>query len=290
MPGICTDGIILLTAVVSYLGFRNPAVEAKYIFHPESVLAGKQYYRLITSSLLHANWTHLGMNMVTLYLFGPAVEAWLGAGRFLLVYLAAVVGGDLLSLYVHRNHDYQAYGASGGVCGIIFSYLLLFPGAELGFFFVPLSLPAWLYAIVFILGSFFGLKHNLGNIGHDAHLGGAIVAFLVTAALQPLTLQYNLRLFLVVLVPSVLVLGYLWFNPLFLPLVSFLGGSFQRRRLRRSPAPQKDQQADVDAILDRIASSGIESLTPAEKALLEEASARCQRRTDTKKPESGLAV
>ncbi len=285
MPGICTDVIIVLTALVSYLGFRDPALEAKYIFHPESVLARKQYYRLVTSSLLHANWTHLGMNMVTLYLFGPAVEAWLGPGHFIIVYLAAVTGGDLLSLYVHRHHEYQAYGASGGVCGIIFSYLLLFPGARLSFFFIPIDLPAWLYALGFIGGSFYGLKHNLGNIGHDAHLGGALVAFVLTAVLQPITLHYNLRLFLVVLLPSLLVLAYLWYNPLFLPVISFLG-----RKVGRARAARKHSQADIDAVLDRIATAGIENLTPEEKALLAETSARFQRRSDSKKPESGLAI
>ncbi len=288
--GICTGAIILLTLVMSYLGFRDPAFEAKYLFHPESILARKQFYRLVTSSLLHANWTHLGLNMVTLYLFGPAVEAWLGWEHFLLVYLAAVVGGDLLSLYVHRHHEYQAYGASGGVCGIIFSYLLLFPGAEMSFFFLPVTLPAWLYALLFIGGSFYGMKHNLGNIGHDAHLGGAIVAFLVTALLQPSTVHYNLRLFLVVLIPSVLVLTYLWFNPLFLPLISFIGHKCRWRSKTVEPPPHPRRQGELDAVLDKIAAGGLGSLTEEEKALLDETSAKYQRRTDSHKPESGLAI
>src|ERR1035438_7334485 len=98
----CTTLVILVTCVVSYLGFRSPAVEEKYIFCPERILAGKEYYRLVTSAFLHSGWGHLVWNMVGLYSFGRSLEWALGMGHFLLVYFGAVVGGNLLSLYVHQ--------------------------------------------------------------------------------------------------------------------------------------------------------------------------------------------
>ena len=71
---LCNLLLILVTVAVSYAGFRDPGVEEKYIFRPESILAGKEYYRLVTSAFLHAGWAHLAWNMVSLYLFGRVLE------------------------------------------------------------------------------------------------------------------------------------------------------------------------------------------------------------------------
>src|SRR5437016_8677676 len=106
----CTLVLIVVTAVVSYLGFRSREVEEKYIFHPERILSGKEYYRLVTSAFLHANWRHLLLNMLSLYLFGSNIELFVGTGRFLLIYFGAIIGGSLLSLHVHRHqHVFPAF-------------------------------------------------------------------------------------------------------------------------------------------------------------------------------------
>src|SRR5437773_9079836 len=120
--------------------------------------------------------------MLSLYLFGRYVEFSFGAGHFLLIYFGAIIGGNVLSLYVHRHHEYHAYGASGGVCGIIFSYIFLFPGSGISVFPLPVSVPAWLYAILYFVGSIWALKRQTDNISHDAHLGGAIIGLWTTAA------------------------------------------------------------------------------------------------------------
>src|SRR5207244_7916883 len=80
---LCNALIIGLTCLVSWLGFRSRALEEKYIFEPEGILAWKEYYRLLTSGFLHAGWWHLLVNMVSLYLLGRYVELLFGAGHFL---------------------------------------------------------------------------------------------------------------------------------------------------------------------------------------------------------------
>ncbi len=287
---VCNYLLILGTGGFSYLGFRSRAVEERYIFEPERILAWKEYYRLVTSAFLHADLRHLIFNMLSLYFFGPSLEFLLGKSQFLLVYFAAVVGGNLLSLYVHRHHDYRAYGASGGVCGIIFAYILFFPGASIGFLFLPLPIPGWIYAIGYILFSFYGMKEHKGDIGHDAHLGGAIIGFLLTALLHPQSVRDNPRTFVVVLVATVLLLIYLWFNPMFLPASSFIGRGGASRKSSPSLPKHRKEQMQVDAVLEKIARSGFESLTAEEKALLGEVSGKYQRRADSKKPDSGLAI
>ena len=286
MLPICTYCIIALTAAFSYQGFRNPSHEAKYVFDPYQILAGREYFRLITSGFLHADWRHLLLNMITLFLFGPSLEFVMGREQFLLVYFGALVGGSLLSLLVHRNHEYQAYGASGAVCGIIFSYMLMFPGAEISQWYIPIAIPGWLYAVLFMLGSFYGMKTNRGNIGHDAHLGGAIIGFGITAALHREMIGPNLKVFLIVLILSTALLIYLWKNPMFLPL----GGFLPRFRVKsKKSAPRKPTpRASVDALLEKISREGFDSLTESEKAQLREMSGKYRRREQSEKPRSGL--
>jgi len=287
----CTVWLILATGLVSYLGFRSPAVEEQYIFNPERILAGKQYYRLVTAAFLHAGWRHLIFNMLSLYFFGPGIEMLLGRGQFLLIYFSAVVGGNLLSLYVHRHHEYRAYGASGGVGGIIFAHILLSPYGGISMFFIPIAIPGWLYAIVYLLVSFYGMKeHNRGNIGHDAHLGGSLIGFLSAAALNPEYVRYHPRIFFMILAVTILLLIYLWFNPLFLPAAHFFqrGEGFKARSARAPKSRRESLQ--VDAILDKISKTGVQNLTPEEKALLDEVSGKYRRRDQSKKPESGLAI
>lgn len=233
----CNSLVIVATCLVSFFGFNQRGIEEKYIFHPPSILAGKEYYRLITAGFLHGGWSHLLWNMVSLYFFGNVIELVFGKADFLLIYFGAILGGSLLSLYVHRHHEYLAYGASGGVCGVIFAHILLLPGAGVCMYFIPIPVPGWLYAIGFLAGSFLALRQGRDNVGHDAHLGGAIIGLLIAAALHPQAVQYNWKLFLIVLMASIALLVYLWVNPFFCPYPpgpgsAFHGSAGERQSLR----------------------------------------------------------
>jgi membrane associated rhomboid family serine protease len=287
---LCNSVVILMTCVSSFLVFRNRAAEAKYIFHPESILAGKQYYRLVTSGFLHADWPHLIWNMVSLYFFGNLVELLFGKVVFLAVYFGAIVGGNLLSLYVHRHHDYYAYGASGGVCGMIFAHILLLPGTGVFVYFIPIAVPGWLYAIIFLVGSFVAMRRARDNVGHDAHLGGAIVGLLIAAALYPSAAMDNWKIFASVLAISMALLAYLWINPLFLPLSGFRGRWLSSRSRKPDLPNHRREQLEVDAVLDKVAKGGIHSLTAKERALLDNVSGKYRRRAQSKRPDSELPI
>ena len=285
---ICTIIIIVLTTFCSFMGFRDPAFTEKFIFAPTEILACKQYYRLFTCAFLHADFNHLLMNMVTLFLFGRIMEVFIGSGEFLLVYFAAIAGGSLLSLWLHRNHEYRAYGASGGVCGVVFSYVALFPRVQiLAQMFIPM--PAWAYGLLFLIGSYFALRRGRDNIGHDAHIGGAIIGLWTTGALQPWAVRLNLQWFLILSAVSAALFIYFLKNPMLFPLSSF-NAKWWGAKTRRPAAKRRNESLQVDAVLDKISRGGVQSLTPEEKALLDHVSAKYQTRAKSEKPKSDLII
>ena len=227
----CNLLVILVTVAVSYAGFRDPEVERKYIFRPESILAGKEYYRLVTSGFLHAGWGHLACNMVSLYLFGRILERSLGRTDFLLDLLRVrlLAGASSLSMSTGITITWLMglRAAYAELSLPIFSCSL---GRGSGCI-SRVPIPGWVYAIGFMVVSFVAMKNAKDNIGHDAHLGGAIIGLLICR--RAFTRRPSLttgRSSCLVLGFSVLLLIYLWINPLFLPVPSFL----------RPPIPSQD--------------------------------------------------
>jgi membrane associated rhomboid family serine protease len=133
--------------------------------------------------------------MYSLYSFGSYIEQYFGMGTFLGIYFAGMLGGNLVSLYLHRREPYRALGASGGVCGVIFASIFLLPGGSVYLFFVPIPIPSWLFAIVFVAFSLYGARSQLGHIGHDAHLGGALIGLFTATLIYPAIIKTSPVLF-----------------------------------------------------------------------------------------------
>ena len=87
---------------------------------------------------------------------------------------------------------YSAIGASGAVSGIVFSAILLYPDMELGIFPIPIRMPGFVFGIGYLLYSIYGMKNQLGNIGHSAHLGGAMGGYLLTIVFFPSVIYNNI--------------------------------------------------------------------------------------------------
>ncbi|MEJ2720451.1 MAG: rhomboid family intramembrane serine protease [bacterium] len=269
--------IIAVTSYVTYRAFKDASMLRKYMFSTETVLGRREYYRLFSSALIHADWGHLFFNMFSLYSFGRFIEVLYGPGTLVVIYLSSIVGGNLLSLYLHRNHEYRALGASGGVCGVIFAAIFLIPGGSVYVFPLPVAIPTSLYAVLFILISFFGIKSRMGNIGHDAHLGGAIVGLLVTTVLHPGIVSESPVLYLIVIGLSSVLLLYLYRT------YGLAGGvgSTERKgwgdllKGRRGESDQGRSPSDdevLDRLLAKIKERGLDSLTRRERKQLEKLS------------------
>ena len=142
--------------------------------------------------------------MLALYFFSGSLELSLGPVRFLLIYFLSLIGGDLLSLFIHR-HDggYDSVGASAGVSGLIYAAIALFPGLKIGLLFIPIGIPGWLFGLIYVLYSMYGIKSRRNNIGHDAHLGGALIGLLTAILMQPSALINNTWAIVIIAVPAI---------------------------------------------------------------------------------------
>lgn len=267
---IATVLTIIVTVVASLRGFKDDAFGEKLIFDPRAILAFKEYHRLISPALLHLDANHMVGNMLTLFLFGRIIETFFSAEMFMVIYLGGVVGGNLLALWLHRHHEYRALGASGGVCGILFASILLFPGGSIHMFFIPIPIPGWLYAIGYLAYSFFAMKHGWTNVGHDAHIGGALIGLLLAALLMPRAVIASPWLFTGMFALGTVIFFYLWKNPLMLPLKHFLSGQDADTPPKSKPR-SGPSEADVDAVLEKVSRAGLNSLTPKERSILESA-------------------
>lgn len=172
--------IILANVLFSYKGFNDILFFRKYDFHIGSIRAGEQV-RMFSSAFLHADVQHLFFNMLTLFFFAPIVVGYLGEISFLLIYFSSLIFGNLLTLYLHKNDlNYRAIGASGAVTGIVYSAILLDPTMTINFF-----IPGYLFGILYLLYSIYGMRAKNDNIGHTAHFGGAIGGYVFTIIKQP---------------------------------------------------------------------------------------------------------
>ncbi|MDG1528512.1 MAG: rhomboid family intramembrane serine protease [Polaribacter sp.] len=199
-------GIIIANVLISMKGFNEYTFLDKYKFQVGKILGGEKL-RMFTSGFLHVDWMHLGFNMYALYLFGGIVAGLMGNINFLIIYLGSLLAGNMYSIFYHKSEPYySAVGASGAVSGILYAAILLYPDMTLMLFPLPIPIPAYIFGVGYLLYSIYGMKKQLGNIGHSAHLGGAIGGFVIALILMPnLIVQHTLMVGLLA-VPIILLL------------------------------------------------------------------------------------
>lgn len=195
--------IIVLTAITSIKGFSDGAFFDRYKFNVGAILGNsKQWDRMLTSATLHADYMHLIFNMLTLYFFSDIIILVFGVWKYLLIYLLAIIGGGLLSLWMHRKeYYYSAIGASGGVVGILFAAIAVDPTVGIYIFLIPIAIPGWIFGIAYLAYSVYGMRSQLGNVGHDAHLGGAAIGLFLAIIFEPVLLEINMKYILIMIVP-----------------------------------------------------------------------------------------
>ena len=183
--------LIGVTVLVSWLAFERPPLLQRLILWPPAIDKHRQFDRLLTHGFIHADWSHLLFNMITLYFFGRVVERvmaqYIGPVGYVLFYLSAIVVA-ILPTYMRHRHDprYSSLGASGGVSAVLFASIMLDPWMWI---MVPLPVPGFLYAIGYVAYSFWKDRQGGGNVNHSAQLSGAAYGVMFMLLMEPAVLQ-----------------------------------------------------------------------------------------------------
>jgi len=194
--------IIAVTVLVSMKGFNDREFTEKFLYKPYEVKHDKEWYRIFTHTLLHADWMHLLFNMFALYGFGLMVEQTyivdydsklLGTLYFLALYILGALFATIIPYF--RNQDnpgYRSLGASGAVSAVIFAGVLMFPQAKLYVYFI--EMPAWLFGPLYLAYEFWADRNSKTGIAHDAHIGGAIfgILFVLITNIERVKESFNL--------------------------------------------------------------------------------------------------
>lgn len=202
--------VIAITVITSFLAPNGSPNFEKYKFNIAAIKQGKEYYRLLTSGFLHADLMHLVFNMMTLYFFAPVAISTFSEIGFLIIYIGSILAGNIFTLFVYKNQPwYSAIGASGGVSGILFAAIAIFPMIKIYFFFIPIGIPGFIFGLLYFGYSVYSMLNPRmnDNTGHAAHLGGAAFGLVYTVAVMPEMALSN-SLYLGIMAIPLIYLGY----------------------------------------------------------------------------------
>lgn len=203
--------LVILNALVF---FAQSIFQGKFPYAAENLFAlhdiRSAYFKphqLVTHMFMHGSITHLLFNMLALWMFGSILENLWGPKRFLIFYVSCGLGAALLHLgvlYVEMQPAIDEFrrfplemqeeirysqrfvlnsatvGASGAVFGCLAAFGYLFPNSLIYlYFFIPMK-AKWFVILYAGLELWLGVRNSAGdNVAHWAHLGGALVGFLL---------------------------------------------------------------------------------------------------------------
>lgn len=180
--------IVIATVLFSMYCFQNPYIMEKYSFKPYRIHRYGEYYRFLTHGFVHADFTHLIFNMLTLYFVKDATEM-IFYPFFILFYFLGLVVSSLPDYFINKNNPYyESIGASGAVAASLFALVLFDPWGIVRIYFI---IPVYfiLLAVFYIGYSYYMGKNGRDNIGHRAHLTGAIFGIIATILYRPESIQ-----------------------------------------------------------------------------------------------------
>ncbi len=188
--------IIGITVMFSVPAMGNPELKGKLMFNAYAIRHRKEWWRLVTHALVHADWMHLMLNMYVLYMFGCAsplatepmfMDLFELKGKlfYILLYAGAIIMSSVYSYEKNKdNMYYNALGASGAVAAVVFAGILIHPNQGIGIIFIPVFIPSWIFGVLYLVYSWYKSKQGDDNIGHDAHFWGAVYGVVFTLCLK----------------------------------------------------------------------------------------------------------
>jgi membrane associated rhomboid family serine protease len=188
---VAANVIISLAALYLY----PPLVESGYL-KPYRTVREKRWHELLTSGFLHANVGHLFVNMFTLYFFGPVMEMHLGPFHFLLLYLSGLIAAGIPSVIKFKNDpNYATLGASGAIGSVLFAFIFFYPLENIYLLLIPIPIPAFVFAVLYLIYSMYASKQERGRVNHEAHVAGALWGVIYLLLFVPNTIDHILTIF-----------------------------------------------------------------------------------------------
>lgn len=188
--------LIASVVLVSLVCFVSDRAKREVILHPYRVRKHFEVWRLLTAGWAHVDFGHLFFNMLSLWFFADPCLKVLGTARFIILYGTAVVVAFIpTTLRFMKQPRYGSLGASGAVAAVMFSAILLQPGMTIFPAFLPIRIPALVYAIFYIAYSVWHSRSAQDGINHDAHFSGALYGSLLTWLFEPAKVEKTLRAF-----------------------------------------------------------------------------------------------
>lgn len=225
---------------------------------PAMVTSGGAVWQLLTYAFLHATPMHLLWNMLVVWMFGTEIEIAWGSRRFVAYYLVCAAGAALASTAVAPRSPTVTVGASGAVFGILAAFAALFPNRPVLFMLLfPMRAK---YFVVILAGLQLALfAEGSGGVAYAAHIGGLLTGLFYLAVA---------------------------YHKVRLPRRRRTAPPGRRPRLSVVAPPEEPSHPDVvardeiDRILDKISSVGIQGLSDRERTMLQRASEVLERRED----------
>lgn len=211
----------------------------------------------LTYMFMHGSFDHLFFNMFSLWMFGSALENFWGSKRFLFYYLVCGIGAGLLNMLVPGAH--VSVGASGAVYALLLAFGMMWPNNYIYLYFLVPIRTKWFIIGMIVIELFEGIFRSTDGIAHFAHLGGMLIGFLIILYWKRhggMTGDFSIKN---------------WFNSL------KNSKKYTRYEEVYDEVPRSDEEynyqkaqkeRDIDAILDKVAKSGYESLSKEEKDFL----------------------
>ena len=186
--------LIVITVAASLACFSRPGLFEAMKFSAYDVWHRRQWHRMISYGAVHGGWGHLLFNMITLYCFGRIVEQYFGAAfgattgpvLYAVLYVTALAVSTVWDLIKFRDDPaYSAVGASGAVSAILFAAILFEPRMGIYIYLIPIPVPAYIFAPVYLIYCIIMARKNMDNIGHSAHFWGAVYGLIFPLLLRP---------------------------------------------------------------------------------------------------------
>jgi membrane associated rhomboid family serine protease len=188
--------IFALTIGLSLIGlFAAPQLIEHSLFRPYWYLRKQQYDTVVMSGFVHADVPHLFFNMATFYFFAFPLERHIGTVSFVVLYVLGLLLSELGTYLKQRNNpDYATLGASGAITAVLFAYIVYFPTQSVYMLFIPVPIPAPLFAVGYLAYTYYSARNSRGRINHDAHMGGAVTGLAFVAFTDPHAYDILLRM------------------------------------------------------------------------------------------------